>query len=51
MAGAIAEAGTAEKTAEILKSGFLSDQMIGLVLSRDTPMRATRCQSPGFPLN
>jgi hypothetical protein len=50
MAGAAAEAGAAKKTAKILKRAFPSHHVIGLVLSRDTPMRATRCQSPGFPL-
>jgi hypothetical protein len=50
MAGAAAEAGTAEKAAKSLKPGFWSHPMIALVLSRDTPMRATRCQSPGLEL-
>jgi hypothetical protein len=54
MAGAAAEAGTAEKAAAILKlgclnPGFLVHHVIALVRSRDTPMRGTRCQSPGFP--
>jgi hypothetical protein len=45
MAGAAAKTGATEKAATIL-----TYHMIALVLSRDTPMRATRCQSPGFSL-
>jgi hypothetical protein len=54
MAGAVAEAGATEKAATILKTGLVipsrSHHAVALVLSRDTPMRTTRCHSPGLPL-
>ena len=46
MAGAVAETGAAEEAAAILRK---TDHAIAIVISRDAPMRVTRCRGWDLP--